>query len=69
MVEGTVFGTAFYGVGGLVLLILDIWAIISIISSGASTGAKVLWVLIVLFMPLLGFILWLLLGPSGRRLA
>ena len=28
---------------GLVILILDIWAIINIVQSNASNGAKVLW--------------------------
>ncbi|QIE57832.1 hypothetical protein G5B40_09645 [Pikeienuella piscinae] len=55
------------GIGGLILLALDIWAIISIVGSGASTGGKVLWVLLVLFLPLVGFILWLLFGPRAAR--
>ncbi|MGG7565892.1 PLDc N-terminal domain-containing protein [Rhodovulum sp. DZ06] len=59
-------GGAPMGIGGLILLALDIWAIISVVNSGASTGGKVLWVLLILFLPLLGFILWLLFGPRGR---
>lgn len=56
------------GIGGLILLALMIWAIISVIGSNATTGTKVLWVLLVLFLPLLGFLAWLLFGPkSGRR--
>ncbi|QHQ35032.1 PLDc N-terminal domain-containing protein [Algicella marina] len=59
----------FSGLGGLIILILDVWAIISIIGSGASTGSKVLWVLVVLILPILGFIAWLVAGPrSGRAL-
>lgn len=52
------------GLGGLILLILDIWAIISIIGSGTTTGKKVIWVLVILFLPLLGFIIWLIAGPK-----
>jgi hypothetical protein len=55
------------GVGGFILLALDIWAIISVIGSGASTGKKVIWVLVILFLPLLGFIAWLLFGPRSGR--
>ena len=55
------------GLGGLLLLALDIWALVSIFSSGASTGAKVLWALVVIVLPLLGFILWLILGPRADR--
>lgn len=52
------------GLLGLIILVLDIWAIIKTIESGSSTGSKVLWVLLILVLPVLGFILWLLLGPK-----
>ncbi|MCW8842264.1 MAG: PLD nuclease N-terminal domain-containing protein, partial [Rhodobacteraceae bacterium] len=52
--------------GGLVILILDIWAIISILGSTATTGRKVLWTLLVLILPLIGFIIWLITGPRAR---
>lgn len=54
-----------YGIGGLIVLALNIWAIVSIISSGASTGSKVLWTLLVLVLPILGFIIWFFAGPRG----
>ena len=50
---------------GLIVLILDIWAIVNIVGSSASTGAKVLWVLLIIFLPLLGFIIWLVAGPRS----
>lgn len=55
------------GVGGFILLALVIWAIISVVGSTASTGGKVVWVLVLLFLPLLGFIAWLLFGPRSVR--
>lgn len=56
------------GLGGLILLVLDLWAIVSILSSSASTGHKVLWTLLVLLLPLIGFVIWLVAGPraAGR---
>jgi len=51
------------GIFGLLILIADIWAIVSIAQSGASTGKKVLWIVLVLLLPVLGLILWFLLGP------
>lgn len=51
------------GIFGLLVLIADIWAIISVVQSRASTGSKVLWVVLVLLLPVLGLILWLLFGP------
>lgn len=38
-------GDAFGGIFGLLILILDIWAIISIVRSDSTSGKKVLWVL------------------------
>ena len=53
------------GFGGLLILALDIWAIISVIGSNASTGKKVIWTLLILFLPIIGFILWLIMGPRS----
>lgn len=55
------------GFWGLILLILDVWALVHVVQSSVSTGKKVLWIVLILLLPLLGFILWLLLGPRGRR--
>ena len=54
------------GLLGLIILIADIWAIIKTLESSASTGNKVLWVVVILLLPLLGLILWLILGPSRK---
>ncbi|MFD1695877.1 PLD nuclease N-terminal domain-containing protein [Roseibium aestuarii] len=54
-----------YGLIGLLVLIADIYAIIKILGSSASTGAKLLWILGILIFPVVGFIVWLLAGPKG----
>ena len=51
------------GIGGLIVLVLDIWALVSIVGSNASTGGKVLWCLLVILLPLIGFLIWLVAGP------
>ena len=51
---------------GLVLLALVVYAIVKTLQSGASTGGKVLWIVIVLLLPFLGFLAWLLFGPKGK---
>ena len=51
------------GLFGLLVLIADIWAIVNIFQSGASTERKVLWTVLVIILPLLGFLLWLFAGP------
>lgn len=53
------------GFFGFILLICVIYGIVKTIQSGAGTGAKVLWIVLLLMLPFLGFILWLLFGPKG----
>ena len=55
------------GFGGLIVLIADVWAIVNILQSSATTGNKVLWTVIVILLPILGFILWFFLGPRTGR--
>lgn len=52
------------GLLGLVILVLDVWAIVRVIGTGASDGAKVFWIVIILLLPVVGLILWLLIGPK-----
>lgn len=49
---------------GFVILLADIWAIINIFGSDATTGSKVLWTILVLVMPVLGLIIWYFAGPK-----
>jgi succinate dehydrogenase/fumarate reductase cytochrome b subunit len=55
------------GILGLVILIADIWAIVKTFESPSSTGAKVLWILLILVLPVLGLIIWLIAGPRSRK--
>lgn len=52
---------------GIILLILDIWAIVSVLQSSASGGAKLAWSAGIVIFPLLGLIVWFLAGPKGQR--
>lgn len=53
----------FGGIFGLIILVLDIIAIINVLGSSASTAAKVIWTLLIIFLPLLGLIIWFFAGP------
>lgn len=55
------------GFFGLLLLIADVWAIVNVIGSRSSTGAKVLWTVLILLLPLVGFLIWLFAGPRTRQ--
>lgn len=57
------------GIGGLIVLALNIWAIVSIVGSGTTTGSKVLWILLVLILPIVGFVIWLVAGPKSGRMS
>ncbi|WP_396581004.1 PLD nuclease N-terminal domain-containing protein [Guyparkeria halopsychrophila] len=56
--------TTFGGLLGLIILFLDIYAIIKVVQSSASVGMKALWIVIILFLPIIGLILWWLFGPK-----
>ena len=51
-----------YGIVGLVVFILDIIAAVEILTGSKSVGNKVLWLLVIFFLPVLGMILYFLLG-------
>lgn len=57
----------YHGILGILILVLDIWAIIHIVTSDRSVGHKVLWTLLVLVLPVLGFLIWLFLGPRAVK--
>jgi hypothetical protein len=52
------------GILGVLVLVLDIWAIVRVFGSGASVGAKILWSLLIIFLPVIGLIVWYLAGPK-----
>ena len=57
----------YQGIGGIIVLIADVWALINILQSGADTAKKVVWTVVVILLPVLGFILWYFLGPKTGR--
>ncbi|WP_428562139.1 PLDc N-terminal domain-containing protein [Pseudolabrys sp.] len=59
-------GFEYGGLLGLIILVADIWAIVKILQGGGSTGSKVLWIVLILILPVVGLVLWLLLGRRGR---
>ena len=54
------------GLIGLLILAGDIWAILNVVQSASSTGAKVAWILAILILPLLGLLIWLVAGPRSK---
>lgn len=52
---------------GILVLIADVWAIVNIAQSSADAVKKALWIVLVIVLPVLGFILWYFLGPRTGR--
>ena len=54
------------GIGGLIILIADIFAIVMILQSSAKNIEKLIWSLVVFLLPLIGLIVWYFAGPGKK---
>lgn len=55
----------FEGLLGLILLALVIYGLVKTWSSPAALATKVIWSVVLIMLPVVGFIAWLLIGPRG----
>lgn len=53
------------GLLGFIIFVLDIYAIVKIVGSSASTVMKIVWVLVVALLPVVGLIIWFIAGPKS----
>jgi phospholipase D-like protein len=49
-------------IAGLLILVLDIYVIYLIVTNPGETGMKLVWIIVVLLLPLLGPLLYLIIG-------
>jgi hypothetical protein len=49
------------------ILVLDVIALVSLLKSSADTGKKILWALLIILLPVVGMILYFLMGPGRRK--
>ena len=54
------------GIGGLIVLLLNIYAIVMIVQSSAKGIEKLIWSLVVFFLPLIGLVIWYFAGPGKK---
>ena len=54
------------GIGGLIILIAEIYAIVMILQSPAQPLEKLIWALVVFFLPLIGLVIWYFAGPGKK---
>jgi hypothetical protein len=52
------------GLIGIIIFILDVVAIIDCLKSSQETGKKILWVVLILILPVVGLILYYLVGKK-----
>jgi hypothetical protein len=60
-----VMGIEVGGLIGLVILVADLWAILNVFQSSVTMLAKLVWILLILLLPVIGFIAWLIAGPRA----
>ncbi len=49
------------------VILLGIWALISVFRSEASVGIKALWAIGISLFPIIGLLAWALFGPKPTR--
>ena len=52
------------GLLGMIIAVLDIWAIVRVLGSSASTAAKIGWSLLIILLPAVGLVIWYFAGPK-----
>lgn len=56
-----------WSLGGLLLVLIDLWLIVNIVRTDRTTPTKLSWVLIVLLLPVIGMIAWGIAGPRSYK--
>lgn len=55
----------YLGLWVLLALALNMWALLSVLGSGARLTAKLTWAVLLLVLPGIGFLVWYLMGPRN----
>ena len=53
------------GLVGTVILLLDIFTIVSVLLGSSEVIRKLLWIAVILLLPVIGMVLYFLIGRSG----
>lgn len=56
------------GIFGIIALLLTIWGVVAVLQSGADSTTRLIWVLVVILLPVIGFLIWYLMGPGAKSL-
>ncbi len=51
---------------GLIIFVLDVWAIAQVINTNESMGTKILRILLIAVLPVVGLLIWWFVGPRSK---
>jgi hypothetical protein len=64
--EDIIMEVTLFWIGALLIaLIIDLWLLVSINRSNKGTSAKIGWCLLVVLLPVAGWVIWGIAGPRG----
>lgn len=55
----------FWAAATVIILMLDIWALVSVWKSTKSSGTKLGWTVLIFVLPMVGLAIWGIAGPRG----
>ena len=56
----------FWSVFAAILVVLEFWAVIRVVKSDASRESKCLWILVLVFVPVISLLAWVFIGPKTK---
>jgi hypothetical protein len=56
----------FWSLFAAILVVLDIWAVTRVIKSASNRESRGLWIVLIVFIPVVGLLAWLLVGPKAK---
>ncbi|PZO67466.1 MAG: hypothetical protein DI498_03850 [Paracoccus denitrificans] len=51
---------------GVIIFVLDVWAIASVINTDRPMSTKIIWIVIIAVLPVVGLIAWWFVGPKAN---
>jgi hypothetical protein len=60
--------TSYFSIAvAVIILLVDLWAIISVFRSDKTVGVKAAWAISLIIFPVIGLIVWGVAGPRGIK--
>ena len=57
----------FWTIVTILIVLMDIWVITSVFRSEKPSGTKMMWAVLVIVLPVVGVVIWALMGPRGIK--